>query len=248
MGRGKSQVTVVKQQINEAMKTAEIIRLASEKVEQKIHEKKSLLDSARQHIGKMIDRVDPIELAEVVATTYLVHQFLVATNILTETAIKNLNEDWTNLNSGSTAQTLSGLLGITTSATSSPVIAILDVLGLNPIRDAQTVIENMPVNDASGANVVYDRERKRLTELQDEQAKNPSVETTSAIQNQLNLLAALEKDRQERQTTQQTIRNESAANPTLWIVAFVLSCLIVRQGGAFLKDIGGLRGLATFFL
>lgn len=41
---------------------------------QKAHEKKSFTDSLREHIGKMIDRVDPVKLALLGITALLVYQ------------------------------------------------------------------------------------------------------------------------------------------------------------------------------
>lgn len=46
--------------------------MGSLKAEQKDHEKKSIWDSVREHIGKGIDRIDPLELAAVIGTTFLI--------------------------------------------------------------------------------------------------------------------------------------------------------------------------------
>jgi len=62
MARGPWKTTLLKKQIRQAMLEAEAIKLASITIEQKIHEKKSLLDSARQHIGKLIDNVEALDL------------------------------------------------------------------------------------------------------------------------------------------------------------------------------------------
>lgn len=42
--------------------------------EMKAHKRKPLEESLREHIGKMIDRVDPLELIAVVAGTFIVHE------------------------------------------------------------------------------------------------------------------------------------------------------------------------------
>ena len=83
MSRGKQLRTKVKEALVEASLVQEAIRLGSLRAEQKIHEKKSALDIARQHIGKMIDRTDPIDLLTVLgffAKYYVIdkHQPIVA--------------------------------------------------------------------------------------------------------------------------------------------------------------------------
>ena len=76
MARGKLLKTKIKEAVLEGSLVAEAVRLAGAKAEQKVHEKKSLSDSFREHLGKMIDRTDPIKLAMLVATTFLVYQTL----------------------------------------------------------------------------------------------------------------------------------------------------------------------------
>lgn len=78
MSRGKQLKTKMKEAVQEASIVAEAIKLAELKLERKDHEKKSLLDSARQHIGKIIDRVDPLETAAVIGTTVLIHGFILS--------------------------------------------------------------------------------------------------------------------------------------------------------------------------
>lgn len=78
MSRGKWKSTLVKQAVGQAVLEAEAIMLATEKMKQKVHAKKSLSDSFREHIGKMIDRVDPLEIIAIGASTYLVHGVLLA--------------------------------------------------------------------------------------------------------------------------------------------------------------------------
>jgi len=72
MSRGKWKSTLVKQAVGLAVLEAEAIMLATEKMKQKVHAKKSFFDSFREHIGKMIDRADPLEVAAILAATYLI--------------------------------------------------------------------------------------------------------------------------------------------------------------------------------
>lgn len=76
MARGKLLKTRVKEAVLEASCVAESIKLGEANAEQKLNKKKGFMDSAREHIGKMIDRTDPIKLAMLVATTMLVYQTL----------------------------------------------------------------------------------------------------------------------------------------------------------------------------
>ena len=76
MSRGKWKTTMLKEHIQLAQIEAEAVRLAAINVEQKIHEKKSLLDSFREHIGKFIDRADPVELLVLGAGTVVIHDVL----------------------------------------------------------------------------------------------------------------------------------------------------------------------------
>ena len=45
----------------------------------KAHKKKPLLESLKEHIGKMIDRIDPLETFAVIAGTFIVHDVIVST-------------------------------------------------------------------------------------------------------------------------------------------------------------------------
>lgn len=57
-------------------KKAEIETEAKIKTKWKLKKKKPLEVSFREHIGKMIDRVDPLEVVAILGTTYLVHNFV----------------------------------------------------------------------------------------------------------------------------------------------------------------------------
>lgn len=47
-------------------------RLGALKAELKIHEKKPLMESLREHIGKLIDKIDPLEAAAIGALSYII--------------------------------------------------------------------------------------------------------------------------------------------------------------------------------
>jgi len=79
MARGKLLKTKVKEALTEASIVQEAIKVGSLKAEQKVHEKKTLLESAKEHIGKMIDRIDPLEALAMGFTTFIVHDVLVKT-------------------------------------------------------------------------------------------------------------------------------------------------------------------------
>ena len=74
--RGKLLKTKIKEAVLEASCVAAAVRVGSLQAENKVHKQKSMLDNAREHIGKMIDRTDPIKLGMLVATTMLVYQTL----------------------------------------------------------------------------------------------------------------------------------------------------------------------------
>jgi hypothetical protein len=225
MGRGKSQVTIVKQQINEAMKTAEIIRLASEKVEQKIHEGKSLLDSARQHIGKMIDRADPLEVAAVVGTTYLIHELIITIPSLTaivEDKLQLVERDLKNVVTG-TPTPLSFLSGIFGLMSNAP-IPIVGSFGNDFLRTASNELL-----------------KKELVEAQNSQAANPSLETTKRISELLNQLE------NPTNSTSDALA-QALGNPLVWVISFVLAFFLVRQGAQFLKEAGGMQGAISLLL
>jgi hypothetical protein len=71
LSRGKWAITQVKKDLKAAMIQAKVIELAAQEVSQKIHEKKSYFDSIREHIGKLIDKIDVIELASISALTII---------------------------------------------------------------------------------------------------------------------------------------------------------------------------------
>lgn len=48
------------------------------------HKKKSLLEIAKEHIGKMIDRIEPFETMAIIGTTIIVHGIIASTPALME--------------------------------------------------------------------------------------------------------------------------------------------------------------------
>lgn len=48
----------------------------------KAHQKKPFQEELREHIGKAIDRIDPIEAAAVLAATYVIHETIISTEKL----------------------------------------------------------------------------------------------------------------------------------------------------------------------
>jgi hypothetical protein len=65
MARGR----LLKTQVKEARQIAEAISVGGQKSESK----KNFELSLKEHIGKMIDRVDPIELGAILSLTYVIH-------------------------------------------------------------------------------------------------------------------------------------------------------------------------------
>ena len=73
MGRGKSLRTHIKREILATRATAIAVEEAAQVIYQKNEAKKPLTVSVREHIGKMIDRIDPIETGVILASTVLLH-------------------------------------------------------------------------------------------------------------------------------------------------------------------------------
>lgn len=70
--RGKMLHTKIKEEILKSQVVAEAVEVAKQKIYQKTELKKPLALSVREHLGKVIDRIDMIELAAIVGTTYLI--------------------------------------------------------------------------------------------------------------------------------------------------------------------------------
>jgi hypothetical protein len=75
------------------VKSTEKLAFAGEtgrlKAQQKMHQKKPIEESLREHIGKMIDRIDPLETAAVLVGTVIIHDVILGT----ETLIKKFNSN-----------------------------------------------------------------------------------------------------------------------------------------------------------
>lgn len=82
MPRGR----LLKTKVKEAKKIAEATAIGEEIGKQKAHRKKKFDDSLRQHIGKFIDRIEPMEFLSVLATTYVVHGIILTTTEFLERA------------------------------------------------------------------------------------------------------------------------------------------------------------------
>jgi hypothetical protein len=76
MSRGKQYKTKLKEAVLIAAGVAESIKLGEKRAEKKMHSTKPLMESAREHIGKMIDnveiKIDPLELAAVVGVAFII--------------------------------------------------------------------------------------------------------------------------------------------------------------------------------
>jgi len=90
MSRGRWKTTIIKERLRQAALEVEAVKLASLELEQKIHEKKSIGDSLRQHIGKIIDRVDPLETIAIGGLTYFLQPGILGLEQVTTYAQKNL--------------------------------------------------------------------------------------------------------------------------------------------------------------
>lgn len=84
MGRGKALRTRVK----EAKKLAEAEALGTAIGEQKGHKKKKLEQSLREHLGKLIDRIDPLKTLGLAATTFVCYTLIKQNKTLLETALR----------------------------------------------------------------------------------------------------------------------------------------------------------------
>lgn len=77
MSRGKQLKTKIKEAVTEASLVASAIAIGEHSAHDKIHQKKPLTESFREHLGKAIDRIDPLEMAATIAGTLLVHEVLI---------------------------------------------------------------------------------------------------------------------------------------------------------------------------
>jgi hypothetical protein len=73
--------------VRKTFKLAKAQRLGELKAELQFHRNKPLKESFREHIGKMIDRLDPMETLAIGSGTLLIHQFILKdTDTLTKIA------------------------------------------------------------------------------------------------------------------------------------------------------------------
>jgi len=82
--------------VKKTFKLAEAEALGRASGEMRAHKKKPLAESLREHLGKMIDRVDPLEVVAVVGTTYVLHETILAsTDVLNKITAKiAINPEW----------------------------------------------------------------------------------------------------------------------------------------------------------
>lgn len=77
---------LLKTKVKEAKKIAEATEIGKESGKQKAHKKKNLEYSLREHIGKFIDRIEPIEFIGLLSTTWVIHGIILTTAELYERA------------------------------------------------------------------------------------------------------------------------------------------------------------------
>jgi hypothetical protein len=93
MSRGKWESTKLKEAVRKAVLEAEALKIASESTIEKMHRKKPLADSFREHIGKMIDRIDPLESFAVAGLTYIMHGLILNNEALLAAAGKWISNE-----------------------------------------------------------------------------------------------------------------------------------------------------------
>jgi hypothetical protein len=84
LSRGRHLKTIVKEAVTQGACVAEAIKLGEAEAEAKLNKKKTFFDVVRQHIETAIDRVDPIKLGMLAATTLLVYQTIKGTEGLVD--------------------------------------------------------------------------------------------------------------------------------------------------------------------
>lgn len=82
MARGR----LLKTKVKEAKKLAEAEEIGRARGKQKAHKHKKLEESLREHIGKFIDRIEPMEFIGLLSTTYVIHGIILTTAELTQRA------------------------------------------------------------------------------------------------------------------------------------------------------------------
>ena len=88
MPRGRLETTKVKKALRAATIESEAIQLASAKIKRKFEQNKPLELSFKETLSKMVDRIDPLELAAIGAGTILIHTGILAS----ETIVHDLVE------------------------------------------------------------------------------------------------------------------------------------------------------------
>ena len=88
MPRGRLETTKVKKALRAATIESEAIQLASAKIKRKFEQNKPLELSFKESLSKMVDRIDPLELAAIGAGTILIHTGILAS----ETIVHDLVE------------------------------------------------------------------------------------------------------------------------------------------------------------
>ena len=78
MSRGKQLKTKIKEAVRTGALEAESIRIGSLKAERKFEQNKPLMLSLKEKLSNMIDRVDPIEVLALGASTFLIHTAILA--------------------------------------------------------------------------------------------------------------------------------------------------------------------------
>ncbi len=74
MPKGKMLRTKIREELIASQAVANAVEQAKQDIHVRQEKKKPLVVSLREHIGKMIDRVDPLEMGAVIATTLLIHE------------------------------------------------------------------------------------------------------------------------------------------------------------------------------
>ena len=72
MSRGKQLKTKIKEAVMQAALVSEAIEISKAKALQKIADKKPLGQSVKEHLGKILDKIDPLEMAAVIGATMLI--------------------------------------------------------------------------------------------------------------------------------------------------------------------------------
>jgi hypothetical protein len=191
--------------------------------------------SLKAHLGKFLDamaaKVDPVEIAVVLSTTYVVHSVLLSSQTFIANLVKHQTAVFEGLAKVAKGDIVGGLLQYETGMTSES-------------------LAKFATGDIVGGVLQYETDMRGLAQMFGELPVIGQIfkNLASATSGGSKVTAKAGEAAAKIEKTEEQKIAEAIDSTELWLISFVIAYVVIRYGPALIKDMGGISGIATLLI